>query len=180
MNPARPANNKPPDLRWGITQKWIIRWSLACTLAIAASHASAEDVAQLGSAIETDKIALTGLQTDMNQKTSENERLKKEYDIYADQVKTRIGPMVKSNTTVAAHNSVCHSKLPQPAFQKCQGVNAPLQRMIDGVNSDKRNLDGEKARIQTEQTRYKNAMDPLAAKMKANFEVWSQQKARFD
>jgi hypothetical protein len=52
--------------------------------------------------------------------------------------------------------------------------------MIDGVNSDKRNLDGEKARIQTEQTRYKNAMDPLAAKMKANFEVWSQQKARFD
>jgi hypothetical protein len=86
MNPTRPANNKPPDLRWGITQKWIIRWSLACTLAIAASHASAEDVAQLGSAIETDKIALTGLQTDMNQKTSENERRKKGYDIYADKL----------------------------------------------------------------------------------------------
>ena len=65
-------------------QEWIIRWSLACTLAIAASHASAEDVAQLGSAIEADKLAMTTAQNDMNQKTSENDRLKKEYDIYAD------------------------------------------------------------------------------------------------
>lgn len=71
MNPVRPDNNKQPDLSWGIMQKWIIRWSLACTLAIAAGHASAEDVAQLGSAIEADKIAMTGLQTDMNQKTSD-------------------------------------------------------------------------------------------------------------
>lgn len=84
------------------------------------------------------------------------------------------------NAAVAAHNSVCHGTLPQPAFQKCQGENAPLQRMIDGVNSNKGNLEKEKARIQAEQARYKNAMDPLAAKMKANFEVWTQQKARFD
>ena len=77
-------------------QKLIIGWSLPCTLAIAASHASAEDFAQLGSAIEADKIAMTRLQTDMNQKTSDNERLKKEYDIYADQVKNSIDPMVKS------------------------------------------------------------------------------------
>jgi hypothetical protein len=47
-------------------------------------HASAEDVAQLGSAIEADKLAMTTAQNDMNQKTSENDRLKKEYDIYAD------------------------------------------------------------------------------------------------
>ena len=39
---------------------------------------------------------MTVLQTDMNQKTSDNERLKKEYDIYADQLKNRIDPMVKS------------------------------------------------------------------------------------
>ncbi len=52
--------------------------------------------------------------------------------------------------------------------------------MIDGVNSAKRNLDGEKTRIQGEQARYKNAMDPLAAKMKANFAIWTQDKGRFD
>ena len=49
-----------------------------------------------------------------------------------------------------------------------------------GVNSNKSNLEKEKSRIQAKQARYKNAMDPLAAKMKANFDAWTQQKARFD
>jgi len=47
--------------------------------------------------------------------------------------------------------------LPQPAFQKCQGENAPLQRMIDGVNSNNSNLENEKSRIQAKQARYKTA-----------------------
>ena len=171
------------------------RCVLACTLVVAAGHASAQDVAQLGSAIEADKVTMVSLQTDMNQKTSDNERLKKEYDIYADQLKTRIAPMVTNyntqlnghnqhaarvNAAVAAHNAVCHGTLPRPTFERCQGESPQLQRMIDGVNSAKRNLDGEKARIQGEQTRYKNAMDPLSAKMKANFAIWTQDKARFD
>ena len=70
-------------------RKWMARCALACTLTFAAGHASAQDVAQLGSAIEADKVTMVSLQTDMNQKTSDNERLKKEYDIYADQLKTR-------------------------------------------------------------------------------------------
>lgn len=176
-------------------RQWIVRCLLVCTVAFAASHASAEDVAQLGSAVEAGKLEMTQLQSDMNQKTSDNERLKKEYDIYADQLKNRIDPMVRSynsrldthnqhaarvNAAVAAHNSVCHGTLPRPTYERCQGENPQLQRMIDGVNSDKRNLESEKARIQGEQTRYKNAMDPLAAKMKANFDTWTQTKARFD
>ena len=173
----------------------IIRWSLACALALAAGQASAQETAQLGAAIEADKIEMTNLQNDMNQKTSDNERLKKEYDVYADQIKTRINPMVDSynkrleshnqhaakvNAAVAAHNSVCHGTLPRPAYERCQGENPQLQRMIDGVNGDKRNLEAEKGRIQAEQARYKNAMDPLAAKMKANFDVWTRDKTRFD
>ncbi len=164
------------------------RCVLACTLVSSDGHASARDVAQLGSAMEGDKVTLVSLQTDMNQKTSDNERLKEEYDIYADQLKTRIAPMVTNyntqlnshnqhaarvNAAVAAHNAVCHGTLPRPTFDRCQGESPQLPRMIDGVNSAKRNLDGEKARIQCEQTRYKNAMDPLAAKMKANFAVWT-------
>jgi hypothetical protein len=108
----------------------IIRWSLACAPALAAGQASAQEIAQLGSAMEADKIEMTNLQNDTNQKTSDNERLKKEYDIYADQIKTRINPMVDSynkrleshnqhaakvNAAVAAHNSVCHGRLPRPA-----------------------------------------------------------------
>ncbi len=69
--------------------KWMARFVLACTLTCATGHASAQDVAQLGSAIEADKVTMVSLQTDINQKTSDNERLKKEYDIYADQLKTR-------------------------------------------------------------------------------------------
>jgi hypothetical protein len=157
--------------------------------------AAADDVAQLGVAVAADKLEMTKLQTDMATEVAENGGYKKEFDVYDDQVKTRLDPLVdaynaklnvhndraaKVNAAIDRHNAGCHGTLPQPAFARCKGEEPPLQRMIDDVNTHKAALDAEKADIAGQQTQYKTAMDGLADKMNANRAAWDKNKARFD
>lgn len=175
-------------------------WIILCTLTAALvmlpnTRASAQSVAQLGDAIAADKIEMSTLQTKMDDGVSENAGLKKEYDVYADQVKTRLDPLVNDynkrldthnqhatnvNAAVEKHNAGCQGTLPAPTFARCKGEESQLQPMINGVNTQKAALDIEKANLAKQQAQYNTAMDGLAAKIKANFAAWEQMKARFD
>ena len=126
----------------------IIFCALASTLLMFNGRASAQDIGQLAEATAADKLAIPKLQTEMSAKTSENERLKKEYDIYGDQLKTRVGPMISNynarteshnkysqnvNNAVARFNASCHGTLPKPAYERCVGEKSQLQGMINRV-----------------------------------------------
>ena len=177
-------------------KRWLTLCSLAAALAMLPNaRASAQNAAQLGDAIAADKIEMSTLQTQMDGKVSENEQSKKEYDLYADQVKTRLGPMIddynkrldghnqhaaKINAAVQQHNAGCQGTVPQPTFVRCKGEEAQLQPLISEINTTKAALDSEKTNIVAQQSQYKTAMDGLDAKMKANFAAWEQMKARFD
>jgi chromosome segregation ATPase len=180
------------------------QWIGLCVLTLAfltsailalSTSASADDIAQLGAAVTADKLEMSKLQTDMDTEVAENGTYKKEFDVYDDQVKTRLTPLIeayntrlnahndratKVNAAVDRHNAGCHGTQPQPVFARCKGEEPPLQRMIDDINTRKAALDAEKANLAGQQTQYKTAMDGLADKMNANRAAWDKNKARFD
>lgn len=173
------------------------QWIVLCVLAAAAlpMTRAAADIAQLGDAIAADKLEMAKVKSDMDDEVSQNANYKKEYDVYDDQVKTRLNPLVdacnaklnahndhaaKVNAAVDHHNAGCHGTLQQPIFARCKGEEPPLQRMIDDVNTHKAALDTEKADLAGQSAQYKTAMDGLAAKMNANRAAWDNNKARLD
>jgi hypothetical protein len=174
---------------------WTSAVLTSAVLALPATPASADDVAQLGDAVAADKLEMTKLQTDMDTEVAENGAYKKEFDVYDDQVKTRLDPLIdtynaklnvhndhaaKVNAAIDRHNAGCHGTVQQPVFARCKGEEPPLQRMIDDVNSHKIALDAEKANLAGQQAQYKTAMDGLADKMNANRAAWDKNKAHFD
>jgi hypothetical protein len=176
-------------------KQWIVLCALtAVAMALPAARAVA-DIAQLGDAIAADKLEMSKAKSDMDDEVAQNANYKKEYDVYDDQVKTRLNPLVdaynaklnahndhaaKVNAAVDRHNSGCHGTLPQPAFARCKGEEPALQRMIDDVNTHKAALDTEKADLARQSAQYKTAMDDLAGKMNANRAAWDKNKARLD
>lgn len=156
---------------------------------------SVADMIKLSEAKKSAELSLPTLKKDMDEITQQSERWKREYDIYADQMKTRLAPIAnayeakvkahnertqRANAEIARHNSVCTGTLPKPQFDKCQSERPTLQRLKDEISGSKSRLDTEKANLTRESAKYTEAMGRLSSQMKANFEKWQQRKKTFD
>lgn len=161
----------------------------------AAQASDAAEIAQLAEAKKSTELSLPALQQQLDEPTQQNERLMKEYKLYDEQVKNRVGPMAKayetkvsahndrvkrSDAEIARHNSGCTGTLPKPQYDKCASERPTLQRIVNENNASKARLDSEKTAVLNERSKYSTAMEKLSAQMKSNFALWQQRKKTYD
>jgi len=169
----------------------------ACFVSVSAypQEDLASTIGGLVQAIRVDQAQAPTLKRDNLQLFENNQRLKKEYDIYAAQLQTRMAPLAAAlkaesqrlaaqvnnhNQGVARYTSSCTGTVSQAQYQRCLGEKAYWDR-------NKASLDGRLATLRTQQAnfasqygKYTNRMNQISTEMKRNFAASEQRKRLLD
>ena len=164
--------------------------------AVAAESPLGSQVKSLVEEVNLSNAKATALVQEMNGISSQNKELKREYDIYRDQIENRIRPAAirlnaeigtfkadsqRHEAAVQRHNSGCPATTTSEAVHaRCNGEAQQLNQWRGSLQARKSSFQNRAVAIKRDEARYLPRLNQLAEQSKRNEAQWRQKHEEWE